>query len=57
MKFLKKYRKSEKSKKSNEKFLRSWEFNMVLTLIILMVMATIVDLGISFDQVFKFILH
>lgn len=39
-----------------KQILKKWEVNFLMVLIILLVMATIVDLNISFDQIFKFIL-
>ena len=36
---------------------KSWELNFLFTLIILLVMATIVDLNLTFDQILKFFSH
>ena len=40
------------SKKSDE-LLKNWEFNFIFTLIILLVIATIMDLGIPFQKIFE----
>ncbi len=49
MRYLK--RKMQKKNKDDDQLLNKWEINFLLTLIILLVMATIVDLNISVGQI------
>jgi len=36
--------------------MKKWEMNLIMTLIILLVMATIIDLNVSFEEIFCFML-
>lgn len=54
MRYLK--RKNQKKNENEDRFLKKWEINFLLTLIILLVMATIVDLNISVKQILSVLL-
>ncbi|MFW5976502.1 MAG: hypothetical protein ACOCQS_01010 [Bacillota bacterium] len=46
---------SKKSAERNKEILKKWEYNLIFTLLILLIMATILDLGISFDKILEII--
>jgi hypothetical protein len=37
--------------------MKKWEINLILVLIILLVIATIIDLNVSFEEIFGFMLN
>lgn len=46
---------SQDKKPSRGEFLNIWEYNFVFSLLILLFMATILDLGVSLEEILKII--
>ena len=46
----------EEINKNNE-LLKKWEYNLIFSLMVLLVMATVLDLGIPFDKILKIMSH